>query len=645
MKNKRLLQSLNFIDEKYIKEAEPKMTTSSNFNGKNILKAACFILVIALSLYLFIPFSTKGPDLTAYSGSEYFPIIEKISALRYQPSPYKNNFQYVTAEIGDFFGSLSKADDNVMAPDMAPPTNGEPTPDSNGKYEESTDNQVSGVIEADLMKRTDKYIFRLGLTALKVYSIDGENTKKVAEFNIPGFDNEKSDRYYEREMYLSEDAKTITVISPYYNESYDMRVRIISIDISDLQNIQINKTISIDGNYISSRMVDGKLLFISEFYAKNGEIDYNNPETYVPTVTDGDVTSCIKFEDIIYPEKLGSTRYSVVALIEEESLELLGANALLDFYNDIYVSENNVYVTKEYVAKEDIGDDGAYKSVDMSDIAILGYSGDALEKKGVITVEGHINDQYSMDEYEGYFRVVTSTEVQTVAARKFGKDIEAVTDGGIAVTNSRELSASLYVFNLEGLEKVAEVVNFAPSGESVSSARFDKESAYVCTAIVQTMTDPVFFFDLSDYSNITYTDTGVIDGFSSSLIQLGDGFLLGIGRENWSGGKIEVYEERENGVVSVDKYVFEGVYASTYKAYYVNREDNMFGFAVGDYYDKMTGRSYDAYILLYFNGYELVEVENVSFSLNGYPTRVRAFVKDGYLYITDDKQIKVEDIG
>ena len=210
MKNKRLLQSLNFIDEKYIKEAEPKMTTSSNFNGKNILKAACFILVIALSLYLFIPFSTKGPDLTAYSGSEYFPIIEKISALRYQPSPYKNNFQYITAEIGDFFGSLSKGDGNLMVPDMAPPTNGEPTPDSNGKYEESTDNQVSGVIEADLMKRTDKYIFRLGLTALKVYSIDGENTKKVAEFNIPGFENEKSDRYYEREMYLSEDAKTIT---------------------------------------------------------------------------------------------------------------------------------------------------------------------------------------------------------------------------------------------------------------------------------------------------------------------------------------------------------------------------------------------------------------------------------------------------
>lgn len=645
MKNKRLLQSLNFIDEKYIKEAEPKMTTSSNFNGKNILKAACFILVIALSLYLFIPFSTKGPDLTAYSGSEYFPIIEKISALRYQPSPYKNNFQYVTAEIGDFFDSFSKMDGNLMAPDMEPPTNGEPTLDSNGKYEESTDNQVSGVIEADLMKRTDKYIFRLSLTALRVYSIDGENTKKVAEFNIPGFNNEKSDRYYEREMYLSEDAKTITVISPYYNESYDMRVRIISIDISDLQNIQIKKTISIDGNYISSRMVDGKLLFISEFYAKNGEIDYNNPETYVPTVTDGDVTSCIKFEDIIYPEKLGSTRYSVVALIEEESLELLGANALLDFYNDIYVSENNVYVTKEYVAKEDIGDDGAYKNVDMSDIAILGYSGDTLEKKGVITVEGHINDQYSMDEYEGHFRVVTSTEVQTVAARKFGKEIETVTDGGIAVTNSRELNASLYVFNLEGLEKVAEVVNFAPSGESVSSARFDKESAYVCTAIVQTMTDPVFFFDLSDYSNITYTDTGVIDGFSSSLIQLGDGFLLGIGRENWSGGKIEVYEERENGVVSVDKYVFEGVYASIYKAYYVNREDNMFGFAVGDYYDKMTGRGYDTYILLYFNGYELVEVENVSFSCNGYPDRVRAFVKDGYLYITDDKQIKVEAIG
>ena len=87
MKNQRLLQSLSFIDEKFIKEAEPKMKKSSRISMKAIGMAACFVLMIALSMYLFIPFSTKGPDLTAYQDSEYFPVIEKIASYRYKPSP------------------------------------------------------------------------------------------------------------------------------------------------------------------------------------------------------------------------------------------------------------------------------------------------------------------------------------------------------------------------------------------------------------------------------------------------------------------------------------------------------------------------------------------------------------------------------
>ena len=648
MKNERLLESLSFIDEKYIKEAEPKMKAST-FSTRQILgRVACLALVIALSLYLFIPFSTKGPNLTAYQGSEYFPIIERIADYRYQPSPYKNNFQYITAEVGDLLGSLSK--DDMMGGAMAPGDNSANMDgSSNGSYEETTDNQVSGVIEADLMKRTDKYIFRLGTTTLKVYDINKDETKCVATFNIPGFEDERSGRYYEREMYLSEDGNTVTVISPYYNENYDMRIRVISIDVSDLNEIRIAKTISIDGNYNSSRMVDGKLLLITEYYAKGGNIDYNNPETYVPSITEDGESKVIKFEDIIYPEEIGSIRYSVVALIDEGSLDLMKAYALLDFYQDIYVSENNVYVTKEYTKKENIGDDGAFKSTTMTDIAVLGYTGDTLENKGVLTTEGYVDDQYSMDEFENHLRVVTSTTEQTVAAKKNGKQTEIIdTDGNVvSVTEIIIRSASLAVFDLESLEKIAEVRSFAPNGESVSSVRFDGNAAYVCTAIVQTFTDPVFFFDLSDYTNITYTDTGVIDGFSSSLIQLGDGFLLGIGQENWEYNKIEVYVERDGQVVSVDVYKYTGEHSSDYKGYLIDRENNLFGLCITGVYVESNGKyEYkDVYVLLHFNGYELVEVANIKLYNGRYPARVRAFIKDGYLYVTDDERITVHNVG
>ena len=643
MKNKRLLNSFSFIDEKYVKEAEPKMTNSTRSFKKIIGMVACFAIVIALSLYLFIPISQQMPDLSAYSSSEYFPIIERISAYRYQPSPYKNNFEHLTGELGDMFSGFmkGKADYDggfAGAPELdAAPESGAPT--DNGSYVESTDNQVNGVIEADLQKRTDKYIFRLGMGTLKVYTIDKDETKRVADFTIPSLDDEYAPRNNQKEMYLSEDGNTVTVIAPYFSRDYyNSKVRIISIDVSDLNDIKVKKNVVIDGTYSSSRMVDGKLLLISDFYASGGDIDYNNPETYVPMITDGEKQECIKFENIIYPEEIKSIRYSVVALMDENSLELLGANALLDYANDIYVSENNVYVTREYNKIIPVGDNGAYVNMATVDIAVVGYSDGALDFKGTLTAEGTVKDQYSMDEYKGHLRVVTSTNAWESSRTE--KDAHLANE----IIGEKSRSATLTVFKLDGLTKVAEVRSFAPQGEEAASVRFDGDTAYVCTAIVVTFTDPVYYFDLSDYSNITYTDTGVIDGYSDSLIQLGDGFLLGIGREDRQYGKVEVYEERNGEVVSVGKYTFEGEYGNDYKSYYIDREKDMFGFGIAYLYDEETGRSYNAYVLLVFNGYELVEVASVRMNFD-YPDRVRAFVEDSYLYVTDDKQIVVVNLA
>ena len=638
MKNKRLIQSFGSIHDHYVKEAAPTMTTSTHSFKKIIASVACFAIIIALSLYLFIPFSNKGPDLTAFMDSEYFPIIERISAYRYRPSEYKNNFEYLTGEIGDFFSGFTKMDtDNDWVAGAAPEDAGVDM--NNGSYVEVTDNQVNGVIESDIQKRTDKYIFRLSLDSLKVYSIAKDESEKVAQFELPTLADEYNSRSRDREMYLSEDGNTVTVITSYYSgTTYRSKVKITAIDVSNLENINVKKNISIDGLYKSSRVVDGKLLFISEFSAKSGEIDYGKPETYVPSITDGDKTECIKFENIIYPEELASTRYSVVALMDENTLELLGANALLDFVSDIYVSENNVYVTREYTKKIPVGENGAYVSMSASDIAVLNYAGEKLEYKGTLTAEGTVKDQYSMDEYEGHLRVVTSTNSSTSTRT----EEEALLAKEIIGEKTR--SASLSVFSLENMEKIAEVRSFAPQGEEAASVRFDGNTAYVCTAVIVTFTDPVYYFDLSDYANITYTDTGVIDGYSDSLIQLGDGFLLGIGRENWSNGKVEVYEERNGEVVSVDKWTFEGEYSTDYKSYYVNRDEDMFGLGIAYLYDEDTDRGYyNAYVLLTFNGYEIVEVTRVKMNFE-YPDRVRAFIDDGYLYITDDKQIAVVSV-
>ena len=629
MKDKRLLQSLSFIDDKYVKEAEPKMTNSTSRAGKFLTSVACIALVAILGLYLFIPLKPSTVDLTLYANSEYAPLIASIDNYVYKPKQYKNNFSRIINNFSFGFGAKM---------DAAPESNVSSPVDTGSNYVETTDNQVHGVIEADIVKRTETHAFRLNGQTLKVYSIAKESSSKIASVAITQFSDEYSSNS-QAEMYLSMDGCTLTVISKYYDKDYASKVGITRIDVSNPSAPAVRNQVSIDGEYNTSRMVNGRLILISEFSLKEKNIDYANPETFVPKITEGGVTKCIEFSNIIYPEKLNNLRYSVVALIDESTLDVLDANALLCYSSSIYVSNENVYATRGYTFKGSFdGSDYEHYFRTMTDITVLKYSDGTLENKGTLTVEGSVKDQYSMDEYDGYFRVVTSTSDGIYS----NKNIDSADKEKYFATKRR--SATLTAFNLETLEKVAEVRDFAPEGEEAMSVRFDGTSAYVCTAEVITMSDPVYFFDLSDYSNVTYTDTGVIAGFSTSLIQLGDGYLLGIGVDGKNNVKIEVYEERDGQVISVDSYVIFGEYSTEYKSYFIDRENNLFGIPVliyegtTGYYSPRT-----AYLLFCFNGNELVMIEDVElYKGRGIDLgRVRAFMDDGYLYITDDLGIKV----
>jgi uncharacterized secreted protein with C-terminal beta-propeller domain len=206
-------------------------------------------------------------------------------------------------------------------------------------------------------------------------------------------------------------------------------------------------------------------------------------------------------------------------------------------------------------------------------------------------------------------------------------------------------NVSLYIFDLNDNALAYKVEDFAPEGEEATAVRFRGDELYVCTAVVVTFTDPVYFFDLSDYENITYNDTGIIEAYSDHLIDYGDGFALGIGRENWQYSKVDMYEMGDGNVVSVDTFKFGGVYSLNYKSYLVNRENNLFGFGVDHYYDgygNVDNGLQTRYILLQFNGYEFTVYNFVVKGLRA--DTVRAAYIDGYLYITTEDDLVVKKI-
>ena len=645
MNKERMLFALGEIDDKYIKEAEPNPMKQRN---RIITAAVSLALVVALSLYLFIPFRDAVSDLSDYKSSAYYPLIETIDdyylSLRNQTS-YKNYFEYYTDMLGGLFAPMKDAVGGA-----APPTNDmagapEMMPDGGtGEYVENTDNQVEGVIESDLMKMTDKYIFRLGyridkgesekrssvIPLLRVYSINKEETDVVAEFDIPTFEDESSSGYDLHEMYLSTDADTITILKEYRSaESSQTRLGVIALDVTDVNNITERSKVSIDGSLNTSRLVDGRLVLITDYSVMKSRVDYSVPETFVPTVDSGDGREAIDMTDVIYPEEISSTQYTVVTMMDSENLEIFGTKALLNLTSDVYVSKNHLFLSREYTERNE------NESRRMSDIAVLDYTGEELVDKGIITARGWTEDQYSFDEKDGYLRVVTSTN----------DTVERNDEGNVGLTMKQ--SASLYIYNLADNSLAYKVEDFAPQGESASAVRFDGDACYVCTAVVVNFTDPVFFFDLTDYENITYTDTGIIDGYSDSLINYGEGQLLGIGREDWQFSKVEVYEEIGGQVVGVYKYKFDGTYSLDYKSYLVNREENLFGFGVNYLYEKDEENdvynSYNCYVLISFDD-EGMTVQK--FKINALQAEyVRAAYIDGYLYITTPLEIVVEKIN
>ncbi|MBE6656342.1 MAG: hypothetical protein E7609_05710 [Ruminococcaceae bacterium] len=640
MKKKNWFRGLSLADDKYVAEAHPDNVIKTKRNTvflSFIAACACFVLIFC-NLWLFIPFKSTPPDVSKYADSEYYELIQKLNSLTFQKPKYKNNAAKLWAELKnvsmDFGGGA--------VGDGAPNLGNDAGQNGAGGYQEITDNQVEGIIEADRIKRSDTHIFYLDNAVLRVYTVEQENTKEIGNYTL----YTKSNNYYldQWEFYLSNDCKTVTVVTQHSapSDSYSSRyVNLISLDVSDPSQIVKKGEFNITGRYMTSRKTNGSILLLTEFFVNRANLDFSDESTFLPQIDEGNGTHSIPASGIVSPEHLSSSRYTVVIKLDENTLDLKGTAAYLSYSEDVYVSEDHVFLTHVFADKKE-NEDGTSTRNSMTTISCLTYGGDSFGKKGDVTVRGYVKDQWSMDEYEGILRVFTTTNATTVRER--GDDDRPVSDS-ILQTATGQSNASLYCIDLSTFEVVASVIDFAPPYEEIQSVRFDKETAYVCTSIE--LSDPVFFFDLSDLNNITYKDTGTIEGFSSSLINLGNGYLLGIGRGNaWSSFKVEVYEETIDGVRSVCSYELENAaYSTEYKSYFADRQNQLVGIGVIDnsYYN--TNKYPDEasrYILLHFDGYELVETVNVA--LAGEPAKMRGVYIDGYMYMFGHEDFKIEKV-
>ena len=154
--------------------------------------------------------------------------------------------------------------------------NSERTYETNKSQEDfsKTNTQVNGVDEADIVKTDGKYIYYL--TNSKLVIVDVQNPSKMVSVSDISF---KEANFYPQEIYLKEDKviiigvkeeETVYEIQQKIDYIYPYRGKVFTsarvYDVKDKANPALERTVEIDGSYISSRMIDGDLYMISNKY-------------------------------------------------------------------------------------------------------------------------------------------------------------------------------------------------------------------------------------------------------------------------------------------------------------------------------------------------------------------------------------------
>lgn len=571
------------------------------------LATACCAFVLVFSFVLLPQFNNNQPknDNEASNGGD---VINK-------PDGGENSSDNVQdySRLIEVLKSI-KSDSDIIDGDDYGEGN---APQDDNAYLETTNNQVESVTEGDLLKCSTNYAFYLKTNiygyVLNVYGLNGKELPLVASYTVT-FGNGM--RYtFGEEMYLSSDCNTVTVISSVYNNNVDRAYTCLtSLDVSDVDNIREVSLKLISGEYISSRYVGGELLVFTNFEANVS--NFLDEADFLPQIGTQNNLKSLPAKNIIFPQRANSPRYTVVCSFSQADLKLNSSYAFLSYSNNVYVSKESIYLTRSYTNL--IVDERHYGYERFTDITRIAYGDGSLGYKATATVKGFVNNQYSMDEYDGVLRVVV--EVQRVIY-----DVIDLKKSDIVI------SASLYCVDLDNFAVCASYEEFSPNGEAVMSVRFDGTTAYVCTATA--LLDPVFAIDLSDLNDIKSKDTGTISGYSHSLIKFKDDALLGIGLgDNFAMLKIELYREMQDGVESVAVYTMHGNFPWDFKSYYIDAQRGLIGLSIS-YWDADERQGVSEYILLQFDGESLSVVKSVTLSDGSDPDCSRAMYLDGYVYV------------
>ncbi len=266
---------------------------------------------------------------------------------------------------------------------------------------------------------------------------------------------------------------------------------VVGLDLSDVSKEESRKVVLMDY---------GQNIFVSQ---QNAYITYTRSSYYYPLWQPYYDVLKDKFSQSAN-EKLAAVDSSDASDWRKDNLKIQVAQEFLNAVSDD--SERSDLYQKIYDQEQKIREQ-QYKASEQTIIHKFGL-GDSISYLGKGEAPGHVLNQFSMDEYNGYFRVATTI--------------------GQVWRSATETPALNNVYVLDsGLKLVGKLEDLAP-GETIYSARFLGNRAYLVTF---KKVDPLFVIGLEDPTNPTLLGKLKIPGYSDYLHPYDETHLIGLGKD------------------------------------------------------------------------------------------------------------------
>lgn len=413
--------------------------------------------------------------------------------------------------------------------------------EQNGVYYSGTNVQVPGVDEGDIVKTDGTYIYVLRDVELIIMKAENATVTEVSHtivgspWDMTGEDGEiqKTTEKDPVDLYVVGDRAVI--LSSYFSwvsdgkgdsEENSNYVVVDIYDLTDRNAPKLLKSLGQDGYEITSRVIGDRLYLCTAYYVYGP--DQSDPKLFVPCLYTDGASEPIPYGCIGLLPQEDSTTYAVLTSYDIASAAMVNTQSVLGGGDTVYMNQENLYLCKTVYGDRisETTKDGPYEvTTHLTDTTTtvnrFAVSEGALQYAATGSAPGALNNQFSLDESDGYLRMATTEN---------NGGYRLYVDEGHKFENYESMDSTMSndVFVLDAdLQIVGSAENIAPD-ESVYSARFDGDYGYLCT---YRTVDPIFAVDLSKPTAPAVVGEVALTGYSDYLHLWTEHQLFGLGMQ------------------------------------------------------------------------------------------------------------------